>query len=95
MAIFRGFGPRHAAGSAERPFFIFDIIIYHPKEHSVRFSALNSKIFLMATPFCVVLFRYAVNNHPWCLPCPLQGPLNSQGPWIVDEFDQGPSIVVV
>ena len=24
-------------------------------EHSVRFSALNSKIFLMATPFCVVI----------------------------------------
>ena len=54
IAIFRGFGPRHAAGLAERKFFIFDIIIYHPKEHSVRFSALNSKIFLMATPFCVV-----------------------------------------
>ena len=55
MAIFRGFGPRHAAGLAERKFFIFDIIIYHPKEHSLRFSALNySKIFLMATPFCVV-----------------------------------------
>ena len=54
MAIFRGFGPRHAAGLAERKFFIFDIIIYHPKEHSVRFSALNSKIFLMAAPFCVV-----------------------------------------
>ena len=54
MAIFRGFGPRHAAGSAERPFFILDIIIYHPKEHSLWISALNSKIFLMATPFCVV-----------------------------------------
>ena len=44
MAIFRGFGPRHAAGLAEREFFIFDIIIYHPKEHSVRVSAFNSKL---------------------------------------------------
>ena len=54
VAIFRGFGPRHAAGLAERKIFIFDIIIYHPKEHSVRFSALNSKISLMATPLHVV-----------------------------------------
>ena len=52
MAIFRGFGPRHAAGLAERPFFIFDIIIYHPKEHSLR--SLNSKSLLMATYVCVV-----------------------------------------
>ena len=44
MAIFRGFGPRHAAGLAERPFFIFDIIFYHPKEHSLRVLALNSKM---------------------------------------------------
>ena len=35
MAIFTGFGPHRAAGLAERSFFIFDIIIYHPKEHSL------------------------------------------------------------
>ena len=39
MAFFTGFGSRRAASLAE---------------HSVRVSALNSKIFLMATPFCVV-----------------------------------------
>ena len=64
MAIFRGFGPRHAAGLAERKFFIFDIIIYHPKEHSVRFSALNSKIFLMAAPFCVVENSEKIRGPP-------------------------------
>ena len=53
MTIFRGFGPRHAASLAERPFFIFDII-YHHKEHSLWFSAQNLKILLMAAPFCVV-----------------------------------------
>ena len=42
MAFFRGFGPRHAAGLSERPFFIFDIIIYHPKEHSLWISAIHS-----------------------------------------------------
>ena len=45
-AIFTGFGPRRAAGLAERPNFSFAIIIYHPKEHSLWFSALNSKISL-------------------------------------------------
>ena len=35
LAFFTGFGPRRAAGLAERKFFIFDIIIYHPKEHSL------------------------------------------------------------
>ena len=53
--FFTGFGPRHAAGLAERPFFIFHIIIYHPKEHSLWFSAQNSKILQMASLFCVVL----------------------------------------
>ena len=54
MAFFTGFGPRRAAGLAEQPKFLFAIVIWHLNEHSVRVSALNSKIFLMATPFCVV-----------------------------------------
>ena len=54
MAFFTGFGPRRAAGLAERPNFSFAIVIWHPNERSVRVSALNSKIFLISTPFCVV-----------------------------------------
>ena len=54
MAIFRGFGPRHAAGLSERPNFFFAIVIWHPNERSVRVSALNSKILSFSTPFCVV-----------------------------------------
>ena len=54
MAFFTGFGPRRAAGLAEQPKFFFAIVIWHPNERSVRVSALNSKIFLMATAFCVV-----------------------------------------
>ena len=54
MAFFTGFGPRRAAGLAEQPKFLFAIVIWHLNEHSVRVSALNSKISLMATPFCVV-----------------------------------------
>ena len=57
MAFFTGFGPRRAAGLAEQPKFFFAIVIWHLNEHSVRVSALNSKIFLMATPFCVVQKR--------------------------------------
>ena len=49
MAFFRGFGPRRAAVWAEQPFFSFAIIFYHPKEHSLRVSALYSKIFLNYT----------------------------------------------
>ena len=54
MPFFTGFGPRRAAGLAEQPKFFFAIVIWHPNERSVRVSALNSKIFLMATAFCVV-----------------------------------------
>ena len=54
MTFFTGFGLRRAAGLAERPNFSFAIVIWHPNERSVRVSALNSKIFLMATAFCVV-----------------------------------------
>ena len=54
MAFFTGFGPRRAPGLAEQPKFLFAIVIWHLNEHSVRVSALNSKISLMATPFCVV-----------------------------------------
>ena len=49
MAFFRGFGPRRAAVWAEQPFFSFAIIFYHHKEHSLRVSGLNSKIFLNYT----------------------------------------------
>ena len=49
MAFFRGFGPRRAAVWAEQPFFSFAIIFNHPKEHSLRVSALYSKIFLIYT----------------------------------------------
>ena len=49
MAFFRGFGPRRAAVWAEQPFFSFAIIFNHPKEHSLRVSALYSKIFLNYT----------------------------------------------
>ena len=55
MAFFTGFGPRRAAGLAEQPKFFFAIVIWHLNEHSVRVSALNSKIFLISTPFHVVL----------------------------------------
>ena len=55
MPFLTGFGPRRAAGLAEQPKFFLAIVIWHLNEHSVRVSALNSKIFLMATPFCVVL----------------------------------------
>ena len=54
MAFFTGFGPRRAAGLAEQPKFFFAIVIWHLNEHSVRVSALNSKIFLISTPFHVV-----------------------------------------
>ena len=54
MPFLTGFGPRRAAGLAEQPKFFLAIVIWHLNEHSVRVSALNSKIFLMATPFCVV-----------------------------------------
>ena len=54
MTFFTGFGLRRAAGLAERPNFSFAIVIWHPNERSVRVSALNSKIFLISTPFCVV-----------------------------------------
>ena len=54
MAFFTGFGPRRAAGLAEQPKFFFAIVIWHLNEHSVRVSALNSKIFLISTPFRVV-----------------------------------------
>ena len=57
MAIFRGFGPRHAAGLSERPNFFFAIVIWHPNERSVRVSALNSKILSFSTPFCVVKYK--------------------------------------
>ena len=60
MAFFTGFGPRRAAGLAEQPNFFFAIVIWHLNEHSVRVSALNSKIFLMATPFWVVSFVYQI-----------------------------------
>jgi len=49
MAFFRGFGPRGAAVWAEQPFISFAIIFNHPKEHSLRVSALYSKIFLNYT----------------------------------------------
>ena len=61
MAFFRGFGPRRAAVWAEQPFFSFAIIFYHPKEHSLRVSAFNSKFLsftLLGSTFCVV----GVNN---------------------------------
>ena len=54
MAFFTGFGPRRAAGLAEQPKFFFAIVIWHLNEHSVRVSALNSKILSFSTPFCVV-----------------------------------------
>ena len=54
MAFFTGFGPRRAAGLAEQPKFLFAIVIWHLNEHSVRVSALNSKILSLSTPFCVV-----------------------------------------
>ena len=54
MAIFTGSEPRHAAGLAEQPIFLFAIVILHPNERSVLVSALNSKILLLSTPFCVV-----------------------------------------
>ena len=54
MAFFTGFGPRRAAGLAEQPKFLFAIVIWHLNEHSVRVSALNSKIFLISTPLHVV-----------------------------------------
>ena len=57
MAFFTGFGPRRAAGLAEQPKFFFAIVIWHLNEHSVRVSALNSKIFLISTPFHVVKYR--------------------------------------
>ena len=45
--FFTGFGPRRAAVLAERTIFSsFAIIIYHPKEHSLRVSAFNSNFFL-------------------------------------------------
>ena len=55
MAIFTGFGPRRAAGLAEQPNFSFTIDILHPNVRYVRVLALNSKILLLSTPFCVVL----------------------------------------
>ena len=66
MAIFRGFGPRHAAGLAERKFFIFDIIIYHPKEHSLRVSAFNSDFFLNGR-FRLDILRSALRKKEWKL----------------------------
>ena len=54
MAFFTGFGPRRAADLAEQPKFLFAIVIWHLNEHSVRVSALNSKILSLSTPFCVV-----------------------------------------
>ena len=60
MAFFTGFGPRRAAGLAEQPKFFFAIVIWHLNEHSVRVSALNSKIFLISTPFRVV-YSYALH----------------------------------
>ena len=54
MAFYTGFGPRRAAGLAEQPKFLFEIVIWHLNEHFVRVSALNSKIFLISTPFRVV-----------------------------------------
>ena len=55
MAFFTGFGPRRAAGLAEQPKFLFAIVIWHLNEHSVRVSALNSKILSFSTPLHVVL----------------------------------------
>ena len=60
MAFFTGFGPRRAAGLAEQPKFFFAIVIWHLNEHSVRVSALNSKISLMATPLHVVFYGKSV-----------------------------------
>ena len=70
MAFFRGFGPRRAAVWAEQPFFSFAIIFYHPKEHSLRVSALYSKIFLNYT-FGLDILRSALGTFqmicvgPW------------------------------
>jgi len=55
MAFFTGFGPRRAAGLAEQPKFFFAIVIWHLNEHSVRVSALNSKILSFSTPLHVVI----------------------------------------
>ena len=49
MAYLGGFGPRRAAVWAEQPFFSFATIFNHPKEHSLRVSALNWKFFLNYT----------------------------------------------
>ena len=54
MAFFTGFGPRRAAGLAKQPKFFFAIVIWHLNEHSVRVSALNSKILSFSTPLHVV-----------------------------------------
>ena len=62
MAFFTGFGPRRAPGLAEQPKFLFAIVIWHLNEHSVRVSALNSNIFLISTPFHVVLKK--IRGYP-------------------------------
>ena len=46
--------PRRFWPSDHFLFLILSSTIYHPKEHYVRFSALSSKIFLMAATFRVV-----------------------------------------
>ena len=56
MTSFFSFGPRRATVLAEQPFFSYAIIFYHPKEHSLRVSALNSKVFLNYT-FGLYIFR--------------------------------------
>ena len=70
MAFFRGFGPRRAAVWAEQPFFSFAIIFYHPKEHSLRVSAFNSKFLsftLLGSTFCVVKHRITLRKKRWPL----------------------------
>ena len=66
-AFFTGFRPRRAAGLAERPNFSFAIIIYHPKEHSVRVSAFNSKFFLNGR-FRLDISRSVMTPPPWHFP---------------------------
>ena len=68
MAFFRGFGPRRAAVWAEQPFFSFAIIFYHPKEHSLRVSAFNSKFLsctLLGSKFCVACLAAVLGPLAW------------------------------
>ena len=53
---------------AEQPFFSFAIIFYHPKEHSLRVSAFNSKFLsctLLGSKFCVACLAAVLGPLAW------------------------------